>query len=361
MAARRLAEIVSFFIPGRRAYDIWQSGLALLVLAMACGAAMGAAPAGRVRLELVASGGGAALVMQEWMQALAQAGIRDVRIRSGEGKVGIENQGTREQPSYVVTGLIISRDELLLPGGRYRRIELGRLAQWLTELAAHGPPDQREPPGLFGLSAKQFEAVHEDLARLVGFATAGLSRWQAVEKLKGQLRLPVRISPEAARVLEQEQIAEELTGLSVGTALAYILRPAGYCLVPRPTGPSVEYHVLKAQPKLEVWPVGWEPKEGANKALPALHEFLNVNIQQVPASTALRAIAERLKVPALLDHNAVARHGLAPDKTLVAIPAGRTTYSLALRKVLFQAGLKFEVRVDEANRPFLWVTSVKPM
>jgi hypothetical protein len=34
---------------------------------------------------------------------------------------------------------------------------------------------------------------------------------------------------------------------------------------------------------------------------------------------------------------------------------------LALRKLLFQAGLKFEVRLDEAGKPFLWITTVKPV
>jgi hypothetical protein len=42
------------------------------------------------------------------------------------------------------------------------------------------------------------------------------------------------------------------------------------------------------------------------------------------------------------------------------MPQTRTTYSLALRKLLFQAGMKFEVRCDDADSPFLWVTAVKP-
>ena len=62
-----------------------------------------------------------------------------------------------------------------------------------------------------------------------------------------------------------------------------------------------------------------------------------------------------------MDYNAMARHGVDPAKAIVSMPAGRTTYSLALRKLLFKAGLKFEVRVDEAGKPFLWVSTVKPV
>ena len=45
---------------------------------------------------------------------------------------------------------------------------------------------------------------------------------------------------------------------------------------------------------------------------------------------------------------------------MVSLPHGRTTYSLALRKLLAKAGMKFEVRYDEAGTPLLWVTSLKP-
>ena len=48
-------------------------------------------------------------------------------------------------------------------------------------------------------------------------------------------------------------------------------------------------------------------------------------------------------------------------KATVAMPKAKTTYSLALKKLLFQAGLKFEVRVDEAGTPFLWISTVKPL
>ena len=53
----------------------------------------------------------------------------------------------------------------------------------------------------------------------------------------------------------------------------------------------------------------------------------------------------------LIDHNALARHGIDPAKAMVTLPRSRTTYSLALRKLLFQAGLKFELRCDEAGIP----------
>ncbi len=39
----------------------------------------------------------------------------------------------------------------------------------------------------------------------------------------------------------------------------------------------------------------------------------------------------------------------------------RTTHNRLLGKVLSQAKLKYEVRVDEAGNPLLWVTTLKPL
>jgi len=337
--------------------------IALVALAPLAAVGPSVQAAGRVRLELVGDARGAALAFQEWARLLSRAGVKNVRIRSGGAtdKVGIEVRGTQDRPLYVVTGIVNSPDELILPSGRFRRRDVARLARWLEELAKHGPAGGGAEKSPFGLSAEQFEEVHEDLAQPVGFSTRGTARNEVVQKMSRRLLLPLRLDAEATRALGEDKVAEELLGLSCGTALACVLRPAGYCLLPRRLGQKTVYTVQKARPGLEIWPVGWEPDKPRRDVLPALFEFHNVNIQGVSAAVALEAIGKRLKVPVLLDHNAMARHGVDPAKALVSYPRGRTTYSLVLRKILFQAGLKFELRVDEAGNPFLWISTVKPV
>lgn len=319
--------------------------------------------AGRVQLELVGEARGSALAFQQWLRVLSKAGVKNVRIRAGQAtdKVGIEVRGTESNPLYVVTGVVKSRDELLLPAGRFRQRDVARLARWLEDLARQGPADRRAPKSAFGLSPQQFEQIRQDLAQPLGFSTKGILRREAVAQIARRLRLPLQIDPGLASTLREDQVGEELSGLSCGTALAYVLRPMGLCLVPRPLGSRLGYVVVKAGPGLEVWPVGWEPEKPRRDVLPALFEFHNVNVQGVSASRALEAIGKLLKVPVLLDHNALARHGVDPDTVIVSHPQSRTTYSLALKKILFQARLKSEVRVDEAGKPFLWVTTVKPV
>ena len=349
-----------------------------VVLALAVGAAgpprAGDRPAtpatGRVQLELVGDAQGSALAFQQWLQVLSRAGVKNVRIRSADhsggavpaaDKVGIDVQGTQENRLYVVTGIVKSSEELLLPAGRFSPRDAARLARWLDDLAKHGPEELREPRSAFGLTRERFEQVRNALARPVGFPTRGMPRREAVEKIGRGLSLPLEMDPKLAKTLEEDKVGEELSDLSCGTALAYVLRPVGLCLVPRESGKSTVCSVIKAEPKLEVWPVGWEPEKPQPEVLPALYEFHDVNIQRVSAATALEEIGKRLKVPVLVDHNALARHGIDPAKAIVSHPDSRTTYSLALRKILFQAKLKSELRVDEAGKPFLWVSTVKPV
>lgn len=320
-------------------------------------------PKATVQLELVGDARGAALSFQDWARALDQAGIRNVRLRSalGNEKVGVQLRGTAQRPIYLVTGQVLSAEELLLPPGRFRRSDLGRLAQWLDDLARYGPEESRPPRGAFGLTADQYQAVLQDTARPVGFSTQGKPRAEVVRQVVARLGLPLQWDAQAAAGVGSDAVAEELEGLSCGTALACLLRPAGLCLVPRPAPAGPAYGIVAAAPELEIWPVGWEPKQPVPKLLPALYEFRNIHIQGVSAKMAVEEIGRRLQVPVLWDHNALARWGLEPEKVQVALPQSRTTYSQALGKLLFQAQLKFEVRVDEGDHPFLWITSIKPL
>ncbi len=334
---------------------------------LAAGLLLAASPlwgAARVELEVIADAqGGAALGFQEWMQTLTRAGVKNVRLRTAQAgdEVKIDQRGTAESPLYVVTALLGNDGVLVLPGGaRAKRSEAGKVAQWLDDLAAHGPPNRREARAAFGLTAKQLADVREDLSQPVGFSTKGLAHGEAVEKIGRLLKLPMRLSG-SLPAAEDDKIAEDVSGLSCGTGLASILRPLGYCMVPRLSGGRLEYFVAKAKLDQEVWPIGWKPEKPPAEVLPALFQFLPVNVQNAPATKALEVIGTRLKTPVLMDYNAMARHGIDPAKALVSMLPGKTTYSSALRRLLFKAGLKFEVRVDEAGRPFLWITTVKPV
>jgi hypothetical protein len=299
----------------------------------------------------------------QWMQALARAGVNHVRLRSSEpsDQVGIDVQGTAAEPLYLVTGTITTQGDLILPGARFRRSEAARVGQWVNDLAANGPPDRREPKSAFGLTLKQFAQLHDDLAQPVGFSTKGVARGAVVTRIGRRLHFPLALGGQGLPAVGDDAVVEELSGLSCGTALACVLRPAGLCLVPQPGVPEPSCRIAEARAAREIWPVGWPPQKAPHEVLPAMFEFLNVNIQGVSAAKAMDALAARMKVPLLVDHNALARHGIDPEKVIVSFPPAHTMHSRILQRVLFKAGLKEELRVDEAGSPLLWVTSLKPL
>lgn len=319
--------------------------------------------AGRVELELVTEERVPITAQQEWLRRLAEVGVANLRIRSKRplDTIGIARRGTEAAPVYAVTGIITSSGEILLPGGRFRTTDAARLARWLDDLAQGGPAEGQPGKTAFGLTAQQFAQLHEKLAQPVGFSTQAVRRRKVVETIAG--RLPLRIESGLLRATQDEDlVAEELSSLTCGTALAYVVRPLGMCLVPRVSGPSgVECVLTRAKPNMEAWPVGWEPEKRPGEVLPGLYEFLDVNVQGVEVTKVIGAVGERLKVPVLLDYNAMARHGVEPEKARVSLPQRRTSYTLLLKKTLYQAGLKSELRVDEADKPFLWVTTLKPL
>jgi Arc/MetJ family transcription regulator len=111
----------------------------------------------------------------------------------------------------------------------------------------------------------------------------------------------------------------------------------------------------------DVWPVGWVPQKRVREVLPAMFEPANIEIDDYLLSETLAAISKKLEAPILFDHYALVRHGIEPAAVKVSFPARRTLYSLALRRVLAQARLKHELRVDEAEAPFIWITTQKPL
>jgi hypothetical protein len=319
---------------------------------------------GRVELELFTEQGVPLTGQQDWLQQLAKVGVSKLRIRPKgfDDKVGVEVRGTESSPIYVVRGAINSNNDLILPGGRYSLRTAGQAGKWLSDLARSGPARKPEETAAFGLTQDQFEAVRFALSRPVGFSTQGVGRAALIQKLAGRIGLPVKIEPGLLQSAGDDPVAEELSDVSGGTAMACVLRPAGLCLVPRRTGQGeVECVIVASQPKLEVWPIGWESKKTDRALVPALSEKFKANVQNVSVTTVLNELAKRLKAPFLLDHNALARQGIDPEKTLVSVPPGQTTYSQLLRVVFSKAKLKSELRVDEAGKPLFWVTTVKKL
>ncbi|HEV3137414.1 MAG TPA: hypothetical protein VGZ26_05910 [Pirellulales bacterium] len=326
-------------------------------------AGLGANVKPRVSLELVTRPGLPLTASRQWFKVLTDLGISGLQIRTAGARdeVAITEHGDKANRQYKVVGILAADNVLYLPGGKFGLNDTGRLRKWLEDLGDLGAAGVTEKRSAFGLIARQLEQVHADLKKPVGVSTKGVSAATAIGQVAGRLDFAVVIDDAARRELAGVRVAEDLSGISSGTALAIMLRPAGLVLEPvRPSGGELHYRVDKAQAGHQAWPVGWKPEANAAKVLPELFEFLNVEIKDIPVSEALEAIEGRLKIPFFYDHNALALHGLDPTQVQADVPSKRLTYTQILNKVLMQAKLRYELRLDEADKPFLWITSVKP-
>jgi hypothetical protein len=74
----------------------------------------------------------------------------------------------------------------------------------------------------------------------------------------------------------------------------------------------------------------------------------------------LAVFRSQLKMDVLLDRAGIIERGINPDelRSTIQIPGG--TFLSAIRKTLAPMGLMHEVRIDEANRAFIWVTVGEP-
>lgn len=322
----------------------------------------------RVEMELATPATFPLLGQQQWYQVLSELGVDGLQIRKAAAgdKAEIKTAGSKAAPVYRVVGMLTSSGQLEVPGGRFSSRDRARLAEWLGKLRSGGPAALTGGggPTPFGLSAVQFAAVNADLATPLATSSKGLTPGELLDKLRPTLNHSFALDPATQRRLAASPaIAEELQGLTTGTALAYAVRAEGLGLLPRAdAAKKVAYAVVKPAEKQATWPVGWPLEDRKPKdVVPALFETLNAEIDDIPLTEAIGVICERLKVPVLYDHYALARQGIELAKLQAKFPARKTWYGKIIDRVLHQSGLTGEWRLDDAGKPLLWITTLKPV
>jgi hypothetical protein len=338
-------------------------GSAILTLLGAVSA--GAAEKARVSITIGAETPGAAATARQWYEVLTDVGVDNLQIRQREPgeDPDVANRGDKSSPDYYVFGVLSARNQLIVPGHQFSVRDRDGIAAWIKELREEGiDRASGEAQGPFGLSHEQLLGLREDLATPVTGTTVDLAPAAALTKLSTQLKHDLALDPAAKQPLkEAEPNREELQGLSTGVALAYIVRSAGLGIEPvRGRGGDVVLTVRPSDPAREAWPVGFEPEEKPEKLVADFYDFLTVQIEDTALTDVLGSLSERLKLPMLFDHYALALHGIDPATTSINLPEKRMSYSMVLNKSLAQAKLKYELRVDEANRPFVWITTQAP-
>jgi hypothetical protein len=317
----------------------------------------------RVSLEIVTEQGFSQESIRDWLPLLEKCGFSTVRVRGGKGGDGasIQASGTGAATSYVVTGVLTSDNRLRLPNGNFSLSSSGSITKWVDKLRAGGEEGLNAKPGAFGLVPKELVAVHEGLAVTVNFATTGKTTKEVVQGIAALVPIKLKLKVDAAvrGSFGDEKVSDELIGMSAGTALAAAIRPLGLVLVPVKEGTDLQLRIVDSQAADQVWPVGWPNKSAPRETLPDLFKFLNVEVADTPLAESLEAIRGRLGVPLVVDQNSLAKQKIDYATVKVSLPKTNTYYAAILEKLLFQCKLKYELRIDEADRPFLWITTLK--
>jgi hypothetical protein len=338
-----------------------------LALCLACSSVSitqplsGAEP--RVELEILLEPSAPVDAANRWIAMLKDLDFSNLKVRSGKAgdTPSLQQRGTNQSPYYAAVGIVTGGDILHLPGIKIRLGDKQALRDWKSKLQADGEEGILAQKTLYGLTQNQLLEVHDCLKNTITFSTKGEKSNEILKKIAASL--PLQLTPDssaAEAVKSQEPVLDELQGLSYGTALAAILRPEGCVFVPvKASGQKTKLVIYNSKEQETPWPVGWEIKTQPSKSAPEFYEIKNTEITDFVLADALKAIQERAKIPFLYDHNNILRQRVELDKVKVSSDKGRRSYARVVDVILAQAKLKAEMRVDEAERPFLWITTQK--
>ena len=99
---------------------------------------------------------------------------------------------------------------------------------------------------------------------------------------------------------------------------------------------------------------------GIGTVLANLFKLGDVELTDEPLLDVLQAVGDLIKIPVLVDGYGLKADGIDLKTKKVSHKKKRTVWSAALKHVCFQARCKWELRVDEAGHPLLWVMSDIP-
>src|SRR5262249_53577749 len=158
-----------------------------------------------------------------------------------------------------VTAQLTGRGALKTSGGEFTYSDGPKLKKWLDEVQASGGLPQQKT--VFGLTAKQFDDVKKSLAVPVATSTQGTRPEKVLEHLRANLKFPLSVDPTIAQAMAADDpVRDEFDGVSLGTALAAIARPAGGVLTPRAGANGLELVIAEPKTGGDMWPIGWPPQ-----------------------------------------------------------------------------------------------------
>ncbi len=233
----------------------------------------------------------------------------------------------------------------------------------LEEIRKHGAKGPPDSSSTWGLTDDQFKEVVQLLAAPVENSVELQSSILAIESigLPGNMKMKFT---DAARdqALEKKPDAAletiELKGFTKGSAIAIVLAQYGLGFRPRYVAPgNFDIEIDRGNESSNMWPVGWKPEQSFSEILPAYFRAIPLDVEDVSIDALVGAISEKIAVPHFSSASTLNAHGLDIKTLKYTRKNDRISPARLLTAIGDKMHLGFDVRVDEAGKMFLWVTT----
>jgi hypothetical protein len=303
----------------------------------------------------------------QWINLLKELGAAGVSQVSGLS--GGQQDGDKTDPLIQPAGPNrVSVRAMLGPSGNlfigtqgYRMSDQSKLAAFIKSLQLEGVPSPDPAAPMWGLGPAQVELLQVELRQPSRFDLKNEPFDAFLNGVRRMTKLEIKLSPEAQAHARSLKLSHTTGELSLGAALAYVLGQNGLAWEPRHAqGGSVMVQIMSRADSKRPWPVGLTPEQMPGNIAPNLMATARYQTASNTLADVLAVFRSQLKMDVLLDRAGIIERGINPDelRSTIQIPGG--TFLSAIRKTLAPMGLMHEVRIDEANRAFIWVTVGEP-
>lgn len=301
---------------------------------------------------------------QEWGRVFQQLGY-SVKFREPRGGESprIEDQDRDEVLSTRVVAAMAADGTIRIGTQKFDTETTEPLTAALEEIRKHGAKGPPDSSPTWGLTDDQFKDIVQLLAAPVENPVELQSSVLAIESigLPGNMKMKFTdAAREQALGKKPESVADtiDLKGFTKGSAIAIVLSQYGLGFRPRYVAPGTfDIEIDRGNESSNMWPVGWKPEQSFSEILPAYFRAIPLDVEDVSIDALVSAVSEKIAVPHFSSASALNANGLDIKTLKYTRKNDRIAPARLLTAIGDKMSLGFDVRVDEAGKMFLWVTT----
>ena len=235
----------------------------------------------------------------------------------------------------------------------------------LEEIQRHGAKGPPDSSPTWGLTDEQFREV----TRLLGVPVENSVELQSSILAIEAIGLPGTMRMKFTEAARQQALAQrpesapetiELQGFTKGSAIAIVLAQYGLGFRPRYVAPGqYDIEIDRGDESSNLWPIGWKPEQSFSEILPAYLRAIPLDVEDVEVDALVGVVSDRIQVAHFSAAYALTAKGLDINTLTYTRKDDRISPARLLTAVGDKLDLGFDVRVDEAGKVFLWVTTAE--